>query len=312
MTNKTDKDYQSASFVPAQPPRQTPPLIDLGSVFGEQPAQRGSHGSHYERGLEFLIKFIPLSIILLVLAIGLTVRSGMDVTFGIVLFGVMVFVGYWLLAFMENVFEPTSGHVVRYFFSWLVARQYIDSNERLSEQANQLEYMRQYNEWRAHQMIAAKAAMQLEDHSQPQDNRNRLANYEQSPTLPSRNLDREYAYPEDILVPSPHGNQPTAGGKFKDEARSVILDFTIDLYANGLLNEDGYIDNQEVTVPWSQRGLKQFDFDLRKLIESLSSDLSELFVYNANKHQWQVNLKRYPTIISAIDYIDTVPTRKSG
>lgn len=214
----------------------------------------------------------------LVFSSAITIMQGFDFPLWLALFGAFSFLTHWML-----IATSTSIHNFRL---WLIAKKVHD-----------VEMWKQFNAWKVQHAIEQKTSAQVDKHSQLQSNLNRLANYEDDP-------EEEYEYPDDIL----EDIKPS----FKDEARKIILDFTGDMYTSGLLNDAGYIDNQEVVVPWGKKGRQQFEPDLRKLVCSLANDLSKLFIYDDSKRQWRINVKEYTTIESAIEYIDTIPTRMVG
>lgn len=291
------KEYQS-SYVPQQP-------IDLGAVFGDNtPAKGNAYHSPYERGLEFAIKYAPLFVIEFILSIGIAWRAGFGADMWLCLFGIMAFVGYWMLGFMENVFEPTSGHVVRYFFSWLVARQYIDSNERLATQANQLEYMRQFNAWQEQRRLEMQAENQIQRHSAPQSQLNRLTNYKDlSDWRPSD----DDPYPVDVLQ--------EVEVQASENAYAVMLDFVMRLYQDdGLVKANGIL-KKGVIAPWTERGVMPDGTETpapvkRRLQDMIKQTTPPLFMLNSDNRLWQLNIESYPTVDSAMEILDGVCERK--
>lgn len=294
------KEYQSvSSFVPQQP-------IDLGAVFGDSPAPARGGYSHspYERGLEFAIKYAPLFVIELILSIGIAWRAGWDVPMWLCLFGLMAFVGYWMLGFMENIFEPTSGHVVRYFFSWLVARQYIQSNERLAVQSNQLEYMRQFNAWQEQRRLEMQAENQIQRHSAPQSQLNRLTSYKE---LPEWKPSADDPYPVDVIS--------VENTQVMENAYSVLLDFVMRLYRDeGLIKANGIL-KKGVIAPWTDRGVMPDGNETpapvkRRLLDMINQTVPALFKLNQDSKMWQLNIEDYPAVDDALSILDDVCERK--
>lgn len=132
---------------------------------------------------------------------------------------------------------------------------------------------------------------QVERHSQPQSMMNRLANY-----VPVVDDDEVEPFEEE----------------FVDVARKIILEFTVRIYQEQLIDSHGFIDNQQIAIPWGQRSIRRFTPDIRKLIRQLIHDLSQsggLYEFVDSKKQWRVRTDLYLTVEDAVSFVDRVPSR---
>lgn len=273
--------------------------VDPGAIFAEPTVKQPAPIDYVAQGIGFNLKYAPLFVILAILAYGLAIKSKQDFWFGTVLFGVLSVVGYWLLGFMENVFEPTSGHVVRSYFGYKVLKAEIESSERTQAMYYQTEQMRLKNERLDKTIIEQKVIEQVQRHSLPQPVMNQLTNFDDADPFE----DDEPASRKDVYtIPLNELKNP------KDEARTILLDFLTDLYSQGdeVIKPDGTLKKGTV-APWVAKSDLPIPIK-RKMIDLINQTMPKLFTQEGTQ-PWRLNIAAYPDIHSAIDALNTSVTR---
>jgi len=286
---------------PLAPPTGRRITVDPGAIFNE-PAKQAPAIDYVAQGLGFNLKYLPLFIILAILSYGLAIKSHQDFWFGTVLFGTLSVIGYWLLGFMENVFEPTSGHVVRSFFGWLVLREDIRSAERVQAMYYRTEQMRLKNERLDKQIIEQRVIEQVERHSVRQSNMNQLISYEEPDTEQFEDEQPNTISRTVYTIPLSELRSP------KDEARTLLLDFVVDLYEQGdeAYKADGTL-RKDTKVPWSAKS----DLSLpikRQMLDLINQTTPRLFTQE-DTQPWRLNIRAYPDATTAIDALNASVTR---
>lgn len=275
----------------------------------------------FRKGLEFNLKYAPLAVTILILSVGVTMRTGQDFTWGITLFGLLLFVGYWILGASENFFDRDSGHVVWALFGWLVEwiRAYYQdkAHARVVEAETAIRLAQLQDNTGNHQMLAARRADIEQRHLAPQAEFNRLANYEPEgdthPPVSSAVLRSVTQIPLDQLE-SPAWAKPVEKND-GSKALACLLDFVEDIYKHDdWTNGDGLV---QVRVPWSKIGVDRSGVAVsapvkRQIIDALASMAPPLFVYVEDSRQWKLNIIDYPSAEDAYSIIDDSPIRKVG
>jgi hypothetical protein len=285
--------------MPITPPMGRRITVDPGAIFAEPVVKQPTPIDYVSQGIGFNLKYAPLFVILAILAYGLAIKSHQDFWFGTVLFGVLSVVGYWLLGFMENIFEPTSGHVVRSFFGYLVLKAEIASSERTQAMYYETEQMRLENERLKDSIIEHRVIEQVQRHSLPQPVMNQLTNFDDVEAFEDDepvNTKTAYTIPLSELQPP------------KDEARTILLDFLTDLYSQGdeVIKADGRLA-KGVVAPWVAKS----DLSLpikRKILDLINQTTPKLFTQEGTQ-PWRLNIVAYPDIHSAIEALDASVTR---
>ncbi len=286
--------------LPIAPPMGRRITVDPGAIFAEPVVKQQTPIDYVAQGIGFNLKYAPLFVILAILAYGLAIKSKQDFWFGTVLFGTLSVVGYWMLGFMENVFEPTSGHVVRSFFGYLVLKAEIASSERAQAMYYETEQMRLENERMEKAIIEQRVIEQVQRHSLPQPVMNQLTNFDDAEPFD----DDEPAIRKDVYtIPLDELKNP------KDEARTILLDFLTDLYQHSdeVVKPDGRLKKEAGIVPWAA----QSDLSLpikRKILDLIKQTNPKIFSQEGTQ-PWRLNIAAYPDIHSAIEALDVSVTR---
>ena len=273
--------------------------VDPGAIFAEPVVKQPTPIDYVSQGIGFNLKYAPLFVILAILAYGLAIKSKQDFWFGTVLFGTLSVVGYWMLGFMENVFEPTSGHVVRSFFGYLVLKAEIASSERAQAMYYETEQMRLENERMEKTIVAQRVIEQVQRHSLPQPVMNQLTNFDDAEPFE----DDEPASRKDVYtIPLDELKNP------KDEARTILLDFLTDLYSQGdeVIKADGTL-KKGVVAPWVAKSDLSIPIK-RKMLDLINQTLPKIFSQEGTQ-PWRLNIAAYPDIHSAIEALDVSVTR---
>lgn len=286
--------------LPITPPMGRRITVDPGAIFAEPVVKQPTPIDYVSQGIGFNLKYAPLFVILAILAYGLAIKSHQDFWFGTVLFGVLSVVGYWMLGFMENIFEPTSGHVVRSFFGYLVLKAEIASSERTQAMYYQTEQMRLENERLDKTIIEQKVIEQVNRHSLPQVTMNQLTNFDDVDAFEDEepaSTKAAYTIPLAELQSS------------KDEARTILLDFLTDLYhhSDEMVKPDGRLKKEVGTIPWAAKS----DLSLpikRKILDLINQTTPKIFSQEGTQ-PWRLNITAYPDIHSAIEALDASVTR---
>jgi len=285
--------------MPVAPPLGRRITVDPGAIFAEPVVKQPTPIDYVSQGIGFNLKYAPLFLILAILAYGLAVKTQQDFWFGTVLLGLLSVAGYWALGFMENVFEPTSGHVVRSFFGYLVLKAEIASSERTQAMYYETEQMRLENERMEKAIIEQKVIEQVSRHSLPQPMMNQLTNYEDTdPFEDEEPVNNKVAY-----------TIPLAELKStKDEARTILLDFLTDLYSQGdeVIKTDGRLA-KGVVAPWAAKSDLSAPIK-RKILDLINQTNPKIFSQEGTQ-PWRLNIVAYPDIHSAIEALDVSVTR---
>lgn len=296
-----EKPNESA---PVAPPLGRRITVDPGAIFAEPVVKQPTPIDYVSQGIGFNLKYAPLFVILAILAYGLAIKSHQDFWFGTVLFGTLSVIGYWALGFMENIFEPTSGHVVRSFFGYLVLKAEIASSERTQAMYYETEQMRLQNEQLTHEINLSRRDELLERMVQPQSQRNMLTTFDDEPVLEHPPIKADiYTIPQDEVDAPPWVDKT---GKTLD----ILMSFVMDLYEKpDMLCEDGTLA-KGVVAPWAKRS------DNSEPVKNRIKDLihqttPRLFVLTESK-LWRLNLKAYPDYDAACEAIESARVRNVG
>lgn len=320
------------NYVPARPTERRSETTMIGEIIPPFRQEQGlpwvAHSSRapqntvdpFRKGLEFNTKYAPLSIALLILCVGITLRTGQDFAWGLVLFGLMLFIGYWLLGMSENFFDRDSGHVVWALFGWLVewvrAHYQDKAHQRTVEAEKEIRTLQLLGDEELQYRLAQRRAEIEHRHSLPQSAMNRLANFEpdgdEHPPVSSDALRAVAQIPlEQLDAPSwVKPVEKNSGSK----ALACLLDFVEDIYEHeDWTNDDGLV---QVRVPWSKRGTDRANVNVaapikRQIIDALSAMTPPLFVWVEDSQQWRLNITDYPDVTDAYTAIDETPLRKA-
>lgn len=265
----------------------------------------------FRRGLEFNIKYAPLTVITLVLAVGLGMRNNWSFGTSAVVFAAISIAGYWLLGFTENVFDPYSGHVIKAFFGWLVLRHQISANERMTLAYYQVEQKRL-------EVDSMEKRLQLDQRAAterklllPQNDLNQLATY-QHPPISREAMAAVSQISAEELAPPTWGKAP-AQTNDGSKALQTLLDFVEDVYEQTQYTEDGRLT---ATTPWSKRGAwrdgTSVPQPIKRQVEDMLAQITpSLFAYNPDSKAWTINIEDYPDVTDAYNAIDEVVIRKA-
>lgn len=274
--------------------------VDPGAIFAEPVVKQPTPIDYVSQGIGFNLKYASLFIVEAILGYSVAIKLGQDFWFGTVLFSVIAFIGYWLLGFMENIFEPTSGHVVRSFFGWLVLREDIRSSERTQAMYYQTEQMRLENERLDKTIIEQKVIEQVQRHSLPQPVMNQLTNFDDAePFEDDEPVSRKDVY----TIPLNELKNP------KDEARTILLDFLTDLYQHSdeVVKPDGRLKKEAGIVPWAAQS--DVSAPIKRKIQDLIKQTNPKIFSQEGTQPWRLNIAAYPDIHSAIDALNASVTR---
>lgn len=315
----TEKRMEAVSLLgDIIPPFQQEQAQPWGMPPGRLPQ---SNVDPFRKGLEFNTKYAPLAIAVLVLSVGLTMRLGQDFTWGIVLFGLLLFVGYWLLGMSENFFDRDSGHVVWALFGWLVEwvrAHYRDkAHARIIEAEKEIRMMQLLGDEDLQQILAERRAEIERRHALPQSGLNRLASFDtddsaEHPPVSAAALKSVAQIQTDELDP-PTWAKPVEKNN-GSKALAILLDFVEDLYSHpSWINAEGLL---LVGVPWSKSGTDRHGVNVpspvkRQIVDALSAMTPPLFVYVEDSRQWKLNIADYPAVEDAYTVIDESPMRKA-
>ncbi len=265
----------------------------------------------FRRGLEFNIKYAPLTLITLVLAAGLGMRNNWDFGTSAVVFAAISIAGYWLLGFTENVFDPYSGHVIKAFFGWLVLRHQISANERMTIAYYAIEQKRL-------EVDGIEKAMQLEQRlgvekrlTASQSDFNALATYQHPPVR--REAIEEVSQINLDELPKPAWAKAPVQNNDGAKATKTLLDFVEDVYDQAQYTEDGRLT---AVTPWSKRGTWRDGTSVpqpvkRQVEDMLAQITPPLFSYSADRKAWMINIEDYPDVTDAYNAVDEVVIRKT-
>lgn len=285
--------------LPVAPPLGRRITVDPGAIFAEPVVKQPTPIDYVSQGIGFNLKYAPLFVILAILAYGLAIKSKQDFWFGTVLFGTLSVIGYWMLGFMENIFEPTSGHVVRSYFGYKVLKAEIESSERTQAMYYETEQMRLENERLKNIIVEQKVIEQVNRHSLPQPVMNQLTNFDDAEAFEDEELtNTKAAYT--IPLAELQSN--------KDEARTILLDFLTDLYSQGdeAIKADGRLA-KGVVAPWVAKSDLSIPIK-RKILDLIGQTNPKIFSQEGTQ-PWRLNISAYPDIHSAIEALDASVTR---
>lgn len=285
--------------LPITPPMGRRITVDPGAIFAEPVVKQPTPIDYVSQGIGFNLKYAPLFVILAILAYGLAIKSKQDFWFGTVLFGMLSVIGYWMLGFMENIFEPTSGHVVRSYFGYKVLKAEIESSERTQAMYYETEQMRLENERLKNIIVEQKVIEQVNRHSLPQQVMNQLTNFNDVEAFDDDepvNTKAAYTIPLAELQSN------------KDEARTILLDFLTDLYSQGdeVIKADGRLA-KGIIAPWVAKSDLSIPIK-RKILDLIGQTNPKIFSQEGTQ-PWRLNITAYPDIHSAIEALDASVTR---
>lgn len=300
----------------APPPQRRVDLQQMPDVINI-PAKSMQPGIDYvNQGLGFLIKYAALFIVMLILSVGLAMKMEQGFGFWVFLFGLMTMCGYWSLAFMENVFEPTSGHVVKSFFGALVIRWDIASTERITMKYYETEQMRLDNEHEALLLTKQNTQRLIDSKSKPQAQLNNLANYRPEPDdgdaagTAEAWSKLEFAEIEPVALPTGkrgNGAKAEVVDDITAEVMEIICGFTFAIYESlktesPMVNPKGFFGTRS---PLSDRAVDVEGNEVspktaKRIREVMRQMPAPVFVYNDDKRAWRLDLDKYPDYDSAL------------
>lgn len=295
----------------AYPIVSTPEIMPInpGAMFDGRDI-RQPNVDPFRRGLEFNIKYAPLAIVILIFAVGLGLRNNWDFGTSAIVFASISILGYWLLGFTENVFDPYSGHVIKAFFGWLVLRHQIGSNERVTLAYYQVERKRldlQAEDRRIAQGQRCEVESRL---IAPQAEFNALATH-RHPPVSTDAIQSVAQIPVGELTPPTWRKAPVETNNGSDAAKT-LLDFVEDLYEQEQYTSSGRLT---VSAPWTKRGVDRegnsVGQTVKKQIEDMLAQIQPpLFRLVVDQKAWFVNIENYPDVTDAYNVIDEVVIRK--
>lgn len=300
-----------------------PDEVDTAGLIPAQRVQVIERRDAVSSAVAFLIKYLGLTLVLLVLAVGLTQVLDLGGWLGVFLFGAMALAGYALLAFGENVFTSVGVERLRVRKGADVLHAHIRAQRdiqlaHVGLQQAQVDAQREYNRQVAEQ-ARARAQAQLVRHEQPQAQLNALHNYAPQTHAPRP---APAAWQVDELEPPDwwtrtNTEQPVTQDArlVRDKARRALLDFLLEAYELDeqgqwlRMHEDGRV-KRHVRVPVSGRGglspaQRQQALDMLAQLERTGAWLLR---YDEAQRLWCVNVARYADVADAIDAVDTSVT----
>lgn len=309
-----------------------PDEVDAAGMIPVQRVQVIERRDAVSSALAFLIKYLGLTLVLLVLSVGLTQVLDLGAWLGVFLFGAMCVAGYALLAFGENVFTSIGVERLRVRKGAGVLHAQIQAQRdvqlaQVALQRAQVDAQRAYNEQVA-ENARTRAQAQLVRHEQPQAQLNALHNYAPQARAP---LPAPVGWQVDELEPpawwtrtNTEQAQPVAREVdpftqdavfIRDGARRALLDFLLEAYERDeqgqwlRMHEDGRV-KRHVRVPVSSRGglapaQRQQALDMLAQLERTGAWLLR---YDEAQRLWRLNVERYPDVQDALDAVDTSVT----
>jgi hypothetical protein len=273
--------------------------VDPGKLFGRTPIHTHERRDPLTEAQAFMLKYAGLTVILLVLAVGLTLRLEWHYTIGIVVFALMATGAYWLLSFTESLFTGPGVERHRLSVGGRVLTRQIEADERVrlaqvALQVDQLALQREYNQLTM-ENARRRAGAQVEAHHTPQDGRN------------GRTAHLITGWHVAELEP-PRFAQGAAYAPRADPVRAALLACVVDLYATddggrwANMDAQGYVRKGYVT-PWSQRGGHTAG-DRDAMVDLIHR--SRFAQFDDGRRTWRVSVGLYPDAQAAIDAIGGV------
>jgi len=291
------------------------PVNPAAAFDGREPRQ--PNVDPLRRDLGFNVKYAPLAVVIVILAIGLGLQNNWSVGTSLIVFGVIAIMGYWLLGFTENVFDPYSGHVVKAFFGWLVLRRQIQANETIAvayytTEQKRLELQVTEKASQQEQRVAVERRLVA-----PQAEMNQLATY--APVHPpvhppvSREALASVVQIDLEELPPPAWAKVPVQRNDGSAAVQALLDFVEDVYGQELYGDDGTL-KKGVRAPWAQRGTGRNEAFLsgnvkRQAVDMLGQITPPLFVFVEETKLWRLNIDDYPEVEDAYSALDDVRVR---
>ena len=276
------------------PPAQIGPG-NFGQWSG-QTQQKGQPVDPLRVAWAFLVKYAALFVVSGILSWGITAQGGMGAVWGLLCFGVVVYVGYFVMMLSESVFERDSGHVVWAFFGWLVERKRIDAEKEVAISWHRVQAERLRLDAYEQRALAARRSALVDKQATPQSSRNQLANYVPAPVHPPlppgalAELDSTMFEPEDIV----ERNDGT-------DAKAILLDFVTELYENAAYTNDSGV--LLVQAPWAKASANPASVK-KQMRDMLGQMAPKLFTLTPDRRAWRHNGEDYPDCTSAYSAIE--------
>lgn len=280
------------------PPPEILPAGGLNGMFGnEQTNVRFSGIDPVREAMAFHLKYALLFVLNILVVTSFAWHYRMSFPIWFVIMAIVNYIGYWVLGTTESLLNPHAGHVVRSFFAWLTARDYIRANERLQTQYNLITYKKLEIEQEAQSNARAIALQQVQRHSLPQNELNRLVSYDEAGSF-----DEEDEVTSGVAYTIPRNEFKNP----KDEARTLLLDFVVDLYSGEAIKPDGTLKKGTV-APWADSSDLSITIK-RRMLDLIRQTEPKLFLQEGTR-PWRLNVESYPTVDEAISILDTTVTR---
>jgi hypothetical protein len=309
MTSRYDKSATwvepgDAVFTPPAPRVDMPALpgLDPASVFTRGNVRTVERTSPVEAAAGFLVRYAGLTVILAILALGLTKHFELGMWRGVLAFAALSTAAYYLLGQLEH--QHSGAGVERHRLTVggdvLVTKIDADKTVQLARIALEREALAAQREHNAVTMARARAAAaaQLAQHSAPQSGMNLVASYVESPSWSV----------DDLTAPA----FLTPRGRAHDGARRALLTALCKLYqvddtGSWIWLTDAGIVRDEFPSPWSKRGGLS-KAQRQQLLGVLASATPPLLAYDDVIRKWRLDLKCYPTAAAAVDAVDALRT----
>jgi len=292
---------------------QPPDTVDVADVLAAQNVRVVETRDAMTAARAFLLKYAGLTLVLVVLAAGLTVELQLGAWRGVLVFAALAIGGYAALSYLEHEYTTVGVEKTRLRHGARVLREQLrcDTEVRLAQVTLQRESVaaqRAYNE-----QVAAnarqRASSQLQRHEAAQSHANRLHTHvPYTPLTLGKPPDAPSAWNvADLPAPT--------FLRRRDEARRVLLDFVTSLYdrdedgALVRLHDDGRV-RREVRIPFGSRGglTPSVRQQCQDVLRTLSRSGAWLLRYDEDQRLWRLNVATYRTVDDAIDALDAVPT----
>ena len=278
---------QNAMLGEVMPPAQIGPG-NFGQWSG-QTQQKGQPVDPLRVAWAFLVKYAALFVVSGILSWGITEQGGMGAVWGLLCFGVVIYLGYFAMMFLESVFERDSGHVVWAFFGWLVERKRIDAEKEVAISWHKVQAERLRLDAYEQRALAARRSALVDKQATPQSSRNQLANYVE-PEVDDRDWSHLETIPATVLQPA----KPAAVPIEKDngiEAFVTFLDFVESVIENPEATNDRGI--LQVGTPWGQRS--EVPDPVKKQIKDMIGQfVPPILIFNNTSNRWKFNRDDYP------------------
>lgn len=328
---------------PSEPPKTVDTSKVLPNLYDGTHSQRVIHSEEYSRRTQaFVIRFWHLLAVLALLATALSKVAGWNAAQGVAIFGTLAVGGWLVLHWLEHLHSAEGIERHRISQGSRVMREQIrtDRAVRLAQIAAEQQQRSAQAHFNAVMRQEHQRAIveQVERHSRPQSDRNRLANHVSAelsrpisqppmqplaqatsaaaPTSsqpPTTDNVRQWS-PEDLEIPdfllAPDSEQQA----YLDTVRAQMLEFIASLYekddkASYLRIKENGLLKKGVRAPWTDKG-SMSNGEKRQAKELLDkiAQYRWLMRYRTQNKTWQLNIKGYPTVQAAIEILDQYDT----